>query len=248
MNAIAVIPARYASKRLPGKMLLAETGKPLIQHVVESIRPAARLERILVATDDERIAAAVGRFGGDAMLTSDTCRSGTDRVAEAARGLELPDDAMVVNVQGDEPEMPAACVDRLVELLESTDAPIATLAAPMSAAEAAIPGMTKVVVDRRGKAMYFSRATIPHDRDGDAPPEYLLHHGIYAYRAGFLRTYAKLETTPAERAEKLEQLRALEHGYDIAVAVVDYRGARIDSREEYEAFVARVAGGTRSTS
>jgi 3-deoxy-manno-octulosonate cytidylyltransferase (CMP-KDO synthetase) len=242
MKAVAIIPARYASRRLPGKMLLAETGWPLIRHVVESIRPARRVGRVVVATDDERIAAAVEGFGGEAMMTGAACRTGTDRVAEAADRLGLADETVVVNVQGDEPEMPADCVDRVAELLEASEAPMATLAAPMSAEEAARTNLTKVVRDLKGLAVYFSRAAIPHDRDGDAQPQYLLHHGIYAYRAGFLRTFAALRSTPAEQAEKLEQLRAIEHGYRIAVAVVDYRGARIDTAEEYAAFVARVKG------
>ncbi|MFW6133544.1 MAG: 3-deoxy-manno-octulosonate cytidylyltransferase [Planctomycetota bacterium] len=240
MNATAVIPARYASTRLPGKPLLAETGRPLIRHVVESVASARYLRRVVVATDDERIVAAVRDFGGEAMLTDRSCRTGTDRIAEVADRLGLSDDDVVVNVQADEPEMPGDCVDRLVELLDGAGAPMATLATPIGAEEASRPGMTKVVVDRRGMALYFSRAMIPHDRDGDAHPRYLLHHGIYAYRAGFVRTYATLESTPAEQAEKLEQLRALEHGYDIAVAVVSYRGARIDTPEDYRDFVARI--------
>ncbi|MHC4983507.1 MAG: 3-deoxy-manno-octulosonate cytidylyltransferase [Planctomycetota bacterium] len=240
MNAVAVIPARYASTRLPGKMLLAETGKPLIQHVVESIMPARSIDRVIVATDDERIAEAVAAFGGQAMMTSPTARCGTDRVAEVAGRLRLPDEAVVVNVQGDEPEMPAACVDKLVELIEKAEAPMATLATPITAEEAELVNMTKVVCDSAGMALYFSRAKIPHDRDGQGQVQYLLHHGIYGYRAGFLRTFAALESTPAEQAEKLEQLRALEHGYEIAVGIVDYRGSRVDTPEEYAEFVTRV--------
>lgn len=242
MKATVIIPARYASSRLPGKALLAETGKPLIQHVVESVRSAGLIERVVVATDDKRIADAVMAFGGEAVMTSDRCRTGSDRLAEAAETLGLPDDAVVVNVQGDEPEMPGECVDALVTLLEKTDARIATLATPMTPEEAAMPNLTKVVCDAAGMAMYFSRAKIPHDRDGDAGVRYLLHHGIYAYRVAFLKTYAKLPATPAEQAEKLEQLRALEHGYKIAVGVVDYRGGSVDTPAEYARFVARTAG------
>jgi len=240
MDAIAVIPARYSSKRLPGKMILAETGKPLIQHTVESIASAELVERVIVATDHPKVADAVRAFGGEVMMTSESCTCGTDRVAEAAAQLGLADEAVVINVQGDEPEMPAACVDRLVSILRQTDAPMATLATPIAHEEARLPSMTKVVCDRDGYAMYFSRARIPHDRDEIGDAQYLLHHGIYGYRAGFLRTFASLDQTPAERAEKLEQLRALENGYRILVAVVDYRGARIDTPGEYEAFVARM--------
>ena len=242
MKAIVIIPARYASSRLPGKALLAETGKPLIRHVAESVSSARLVERVVVATDDARIADAVTAFGGEAVMTSDRCRTGSDRLAEAAEALGLPDEAVVVNVQGDEPEMPGECVDTLVTLLGETDAEIATLATPITPDEARQVSLTKVVCDAAGMAMYFSRAKIPHDRDGDAGADvrYLLHHGIYAYRVGFLKAYAKLPATPAEQAEKLEQLRALEHGFRIAVGVVDYRGARIDTPEEYAEFVRRV--------
>jgi len=240
MNAIAVIPARYSSRRLPGKMILAETGKPLIRHTVESVRSARSVERVIVATDNEMVAGAVKAFGGEAMMTRTDHTCGTERVAEVAGRLALPDDAVVINVQGDEPEMPGECVDKLVAVMQETDAPMATLASPMTGEEAALPHMTKVVCDRSGMAMYFSRAKIPHDRDGDGGVPYLLHHGIYGYRAGFLKEFASLPQTPAEKAEKLEQLRALENGYRIRVALVDYRGARIDTPAEYEAFVRRV--------
>ncbi len=241
MNAIVMIPARYASSRLPGKPLLAETGKPLIQHTVESVSAAERVDRVVVATDDQRIVDAVTGFGGDAVMTSERCRTGSDRLAEAAETLGLSDDQIVVNVQGDEPEMTADCVDVLVGLLSDTDAEIATLATPITPQEAEQVNMTKVVCDSRGMAMYFSRAKIPHDRDGDTEVQYLLHHGIYAYRVGFLKQFTKLPSTPAEQAEKLEQLRALEHGFRVAVGVVDYRGARIDTPEEYAEFVERIS-------
>lgn len=242
-NAMVVIPARYSSSRLPGKMVLAETGKPLIQHTVESVASAERVERVIVATDHEAVAETVRRFGGEVLLTGAEHRCGSDRVAEVAERLALPDNAKVINVQGDEPEMPGTCVDRLIDLLDETDAPMATLATPFSAEEAQRPEMTKVVCDRQGMALYFSRAKIPHDRDGDTLVGYLLHHGIYGYRAGFLRGFAALPSTPAEKAEKLEQLRALESGYRIAVAEVDYRGSRIDTPAEYQEFVRRMSAG-----
>lgn len=241
MNAIVMIPARYASSRLPGKPLLAETGKPLIQHTVESVSAAERVDRVVVATDDPRIVDAVKGFDGEAVMTSERCRTGSDRLAEAAETLGLSDDQIVVNVQGDEPEMTAECVDVLVGLLSDTDAEIATLATPITPEEAEQVNMTKVVCDSRGMAMYFSRAKIPHDRDGDTEVPYLLHHGIYAYRVGFLKRFTKLPSTPAEQGEKLEQLRAMEHGFRIAVGVVDYRGARIDTPDEYAEFVERIS-------
>ena len=239
MSVIAIIPARYGSTRLPGKPLLAETGKPLIRHVVEAVRQASRVDRVVVATDDERILAAVEAFGGEAVLTSPACRTGTDRLAEAAEKLRLADDDVVVNVQGDEPEIPAGAVDRLVELLLASGAPMATLAAPLAPELADDAAKVKVVLGRGGRALYFSRAKIPHDRDGAGGVDYLLHLGVYAYRAAFLKQYAAMESTPAEAAERLEQLRVLESGFPIAAAVVDHGGAGVDTPEDYAAFVRR---------
>jgi 3-deoxy-manno-octulosonate cytidylyltransferase (CMP-KDO synthetase) len=239
MAALAIIPARYGSTRLPGKALLNQTGRPLIQHVVESVSSARLIARVVVATDDRRIVNAVAAFGGEAVITGADCRTGTDRIAEAADILALADDDIVVNVQGDEPEMPGWCVDRAIELLKSSGADIATLATLISASEATLANLTKVVFGAGGRALYFSRARIPVDRDATGSAVYHLHHGIYAYCAGFVRAYAKLPSTPAEEAEKLEQLRALEHGHSIAVGVVEYRGARIDTPDEYAAFVNR---------
>ncbi len=240
MKAIAIIPARYASTRLPGKPLLARTGKPLIQHTVESISSATLIARAVVATDDKRIAEAVAGFGGQYVLTG-PAGNGTERLAEAAEKLDLPDDAIVVNVQGDEPEMPPECVDKVVQLLQDSGADIATAATAMAEDEAELPNMTKVVLAVNGEAMYFSRAKIPCDRDSEGGVQYYLHHGIYAYRVSFLKLYKTLAPTPAETAEKLEQLRALEHGRRIAFTLVDYRPSRIDTPEEYEQFVAKIA-------
>ncbi|MFB3892549.1 MAG: 3-deoxy-manno-octulosonate cytidylyltransferase [Phycisphaerae bacterium] len=240
MSVIVMIPARFGATRLPGKPLLDRTGKPLIQHVVEAARGAKSAARVIVATDDDRIARAVERFGGTAVMTSAACRTGTDRLAEAAGKLGLADDDIVVNVQGDEPEMPPSCIDTLAELLVRSGQPMATLATPLAADQADNPNKVKVVLDKNGRAMYFSRARIPFDRDGTGTARYLLHLGIYAYRAGFLKTFTALAPTPAEQAEKLEQLRALEHGYGIAAAVVDYHGTGIDTPEDYEAFVEKM--------
>jgi len=239
MGVVAIIPARYASKRLPGKPLLAETGKPLIQHVVESVRRARGIERIVVATDDSRIAEAVAAFGSEALMTRADHACGTDRLAEAAAKLALADDDIVLNVQGDEPEIPPACLEKLIALLVGSAAPMATLATPLAAAEIGDPNRVKVVCDLAGRAMYFSRSPIPHDRDGRGGVRHLLHLGVYAYRAGFLKEFASLPPTPAEQAEKLEQLRALEHGRNIAVGVVAYDGASIDTPDDYAAFVER---------
>ena len=239
MSVIAIIPARYASRRLPGKPLLAETGKPLIQHVVESVRLATRIERVVVATDDGRIFEAVKAFGGEAVMTRADHDCGTDRIGEAAEILSLADDDIIVNVQGDEPEIPPHCVDTLVELIEDSDVPMATLAAPLPAEEADDTNKVKVALAHDGTAMYFSRAKIPHDREDHGKADYLLHLGLYAYRVAFLKRFSSLPPTPAEQAEKLEQLRVLEHGYKIAVAVVDCDSAGIDTPEDYAAFVER---------
>jgi 3-deoxy-manno-octulosonate cytidylyltransferase (CMP-KDO synthetase) len=242
MRTIAIIPARYASTRLPGKPLLARTGKPLIQHVVERVS-LCRLDDIVVATDDARIAEAVQRFGGRALMTSADHRCGTDRLAEAAALLGLADDDIVLNVQGDEPDIPPECIERLLALVRANSAPMATLATPLAPDEVANPNRVKVVLRSDGTAMYFSRAPIPLDRNGEGRASYLLHLGVYAYRAGFLRKFSAMAPTPAEQAEKLEQLRALENGYAISVAVVDYDGAGIDTPEDYDRFVQRYSRG-----
>lgn len=239
MKVVAIIPARYGSTRLPGKPLLDQTGKPLIQHVVESVWRARRIEEVYVATDDERIVHAVVGFSGRAVMTRASHASGTDRLAEAAETIGLADDDVVVNVQGDEPEISGRDVDRLVELLLDSDAAMTTLAAPLDAEAAANPDNVKVVLAADGSAMYFSRARIPHDRDA-AGAEYLLHLGLYAYRKRFLLEFAAMAPTPAEQAERLEQLRALEKGHRIAVAVVEAATSGIDTKDDYAAFVERM--------
>jgi len=239
LGATAIIPARYASTRLPGKPLLSRTGKSLIQHVVESVRAASKISRIVVATDDERIAENVASFGCECVMTSDLCRTGTDRLAEAADKLNLTPDEIVVNVQGDEPDIPGECIDQLVELITAGDSEMATLARPISPDDALDPSKVKVVCDCNSKAIYFSRSPIPFDRDGTGQVQYLMHLGIYAYRVGFLKWFAAAESTAAEAAESLEQLRALEAGKDISVGIVDYDGCGIDTPEDYAAFVVR---------
>jgi len=244
-KATAIIPARYGSTRLPGKPLLADTGRPLIQHVVEAVAGARRVGRIVVATDDERIASAVRGFGGQVVMTRADHRCGSDRLAEAAEILGLGEREIVVNIQGDEPEIPPACVDRLIELLAETGAEMATLVTALDPGEADDPNRVKCVTDKGGRALYFSRSPIPFDRDSTGGVAYKLHLGIYAYSAGFLKRYTKLPSTPAELAEKLEQLRVLENGWSIATAEVDYDGAGIDTPADYEAFMRRMMGGSR---
>lgn len=231
---VAILPARYSSTRLPGKPLLRETGKCLIQHVYEQVRKCPRLDRVIVATDDERILEAVRAFGGEAAMTSPHHPSGTDRSAEVARSLDC---ARVLNVQGDEPEVDPDHLGMLIDLLDGAE--MATLAAPFERPEEALlPQRVKVVIDRHHNALYFSRSRIPHPGPGSPPP--LLHLGIYGYTRDFLLRYVALDRTPLEQAEKLEQLRALEHGYKIKVGLVRRASpGGIDTPEDYAAFARR---------
>jgi 3-deoxy-manno-octulosonate cytidylyltransferase (CMP-KDO synthetase) len=238
MKSVAVIPARYASTRFPGKPLARETGKYLIQHVVENTLRAKSLAGVVVATDDERIAAAVRSFGGTAAMTRSDHPSGTDRVAEVAATLDAD---LIVNVQGDEPALPPDYIDRLVARMQTDrGAEMGTLAAPFPADESPDdPTRVKLVMSRAQRALYFSRSRIPHVRDGRPEPgTWLLHLGIYAYRRDFLLQLARLAPAPLERLEKLEQLRVLEHGHSIAVEVVERPTPGIDTPQQYAEFAA----------
>lgn len=240
---VIVIPARLASTRLPRKPLLDRTGKPLIRHTWEQARRVPSATAVLVATDDESIRDAVLAFGGEAVMTSVDCPSGTDRVAEAVRGRS---EAIVVNVQGDEPEFDTDDVERLVqEMARDPSLPLGTLAVVASEDERDRTSAVKVVTGLTGDALYFSRSRIPFHRDaapGEAgEPPVLRHVGIYAFRREAVERFARLAPTPLERAEKLEQLRALEHGWRIRVLVGRRAPAGIDTPEDYEAFVRRVA-------
>lgn len=225
-----VIPARYASSRLPGKPLLDIAGKPMVQHVYErSVESGA--EEVVVATDDVRIETAIGEFGGKVCMTSGHHLSGTDRLAEVVTRLGYADTDIVVNVQGDEPLVPPQLIHQVAELLQTHNAAaVATLCTPITtAAEIFDPHVVKAVMDENGYAIYFSRAAIPWDRDAfsistDAMPQNSLHYrhiGIYAYRADFLKHYSQLSPSPLETMESLEQLRVLWHGYKIAIAVAE---------------------------
>ncbi len=223
-----LIPARYASTRLPGKPLADLNGKPMVVRVAERAR-ASGASRVAVATDDERIRAAVVAHGLEACLTRADHPTGTDRLAEAALHLGLADDAIVVNVQGDEPLLSPELIREVAELLRAhPDAAIATACHAISdPAEAFNPNVVKVVLDAKGYALYFSRATIPWARDAFAATREAIpaglplhrHYGLYAYRVGFLRAYPALPPAPIERFEALEQLRALWHGHRIVVVV-----------------------------
>jgi len=238
---VVCIPARYESTRFPGKILAQETGKYLVQHTYEQACQARLPDSILIAADDARIAAAAGSFGAACVLTRVDHQSGTDRIAEAVSDVEAD---IVINVQGDEPNIDPAHIDQLAELLrDDPDMSMATLATPLATAEqVADPNIVKAIVDTRGRAIYFSRCPIPYDRGhgGIGPaPQYLRHIGIYAYRKDFLLTLTTLPQTPLEKLEKLEQLRAVENGYAIGVGIVEDTSEGIDTPEQYAAFVER---------
>lgn len=243
---VAIIPARLASTRLPNKVLLDRTGKPLIRHVYEATKKARVLSRVVVAADHPSIRDAVLGFGGECVMTRVDHPNGTSRLAEAARKLRLADHDIVVNVQGDEPEMEKSFIAAAVGALRKTDAEAATVALPFAAGEdPANPNIVKVVTAKSGRALYFSRSLIPFVRDLQTkadPP--LRHVGLYVYRVGFLKRYVKLAPAPLEKAESLEQLRVLWHGHAMAVAVCSGRApAGIDTPEQYDAFVERHLAG-----
>jgi len=230
-----IIPARYASTRLPGKPLLDIAGKPMIRHVVERTRESGA-RTVTVATDDERIYNACKEFGAAVVMTSAKHGSGTERLAEAIQKLGIGPDEIVVNVQGDEPLMSAALVRQAADALAShRDAVVATIGTPIrDDAELRNPNVVKVVFDANGYALYFSRAPIPFPRDGGSPPAHR-HLGLYAYRAGYIAKYIGLAPSPYEQAEQLEQLRVLWHGGRIAVHVTDRAPpAGVDSPEDLE--------------
>ena len=219
MNFVAVIPARFGSKRLPGKPLLDIAGKPMIQHVYARASES-KADRVLVATDDQKIADTVTGFGGECLMTRDDHPTGTDRLAEVADVLELSADTIVVNVQGDEPLLPSPAIQQVVRILgEHPQASVATLCEPIhQASDIEDPNQVKVVKSQSGRALYFSRARIPMNSSLDCGVHYR-HVGLYAYRVDFLRDFASWNPTPLEQFERLEQLRALEHDRVIQVEV-----------------------------
>lgn len=238
---VVVIPARYASVRLPGKPLRAIAGKPMLQHVHEHA-VASGASEVVVATDDRRILEAAERFGATACLTEARHRSGTERLAEVSRRFGWPGDRIVVNLQGDEPLMPPELIDQCAALLQAADVGMATLASPFrSRHEFEDPNVVKVILDDKGDALYFSRAPIPYARDAGsaslAMDSALHHHGIYAYRVDVLSRIVAAEPSPLETAEQLEQLRALVMGVKIRVGKPERRpGPGVDT----EADLARI--------
>ena len=231
MKALVVIPARYASTRFPGKMLAPVAGKPLILHAWENATQARRIERVLVATDDERIATVIHDAGGEAVMTDPALPTGTDRIA-AALGDAASAYDYIINIQGDEPLFSAGEMDRFIAELDGS--PMATLARPMDAAEdVSDPNIVKVVTGATGHALYFSRLPVPYDRDRTAVGEGHLHHlGIYAYRPKTLQSLLSLPAGRLEVKEKLEQLRALENGIAIQVVLTSLHSIGVDVPED----------------
>jgi 3-deoxy-manno-octulosonate cytidylyltransferase (CMP-KDO synthetase) len=237
---VAAIPARYASTRLPGKPLLPLAGKPMVQHVYERASRAEGIARVVVLTDDERIAAAVESFGGACEMTPADCASGTDRIAWAVRRWDA--DA-VVNVQGDEPLVEPLSISRLaVHLATHAEDEMATLAVPAAAGDLENPNAVKVVLDGSGYALYFSRAGIPYPRQADAVAP-LRHLGLYGYRRETVLRLAALPPSPLERSESLEQLRALENGIRIRVLIVDKAPPDVNTAEDAERVERLLRGG-----
>jgi 3-deoxy-manno-octulosonate cytidylyltransferase (CMP-KDO synthetase) len=242
---VIVIPSRYASTRLPGKPLREINGKTMLEHVHERALESGARE-VVIATDDERIAEAAEGFDGRVCMTGDQHRSGTERIAEVCDLMDWDDDRIVVNLQGDEPTMPAALIDQCANLLQQSPADIATLASPIaSQADFENPNVVKVVLADDGNALYFSRAAIPFARVGSLQAEArsaaLHHHGIYAYRCGVLRQLVSAEPSDLEVCEQLEQLRALSLGMKIRVAMPSERpGAGVDTEEDLAAVAAQL--------
>jgi len=249
VKVLAVIPARYGSTRFAGKVLAKDTGKFLIQHTYERACLAGLPDKVIIAADDERVAAAAGTFGAECVLTSVEHKSGTDRIAEAISKIQnskfkIQNSDIVLNLQADEPEIDPENIDYLAELLiKNPDFPMATLAADFQSKEQiADPNIVKIITDCNNKAIYFSRAPIPYNREKSGVgnvQQYLRHIGIYAYRKEFLLKITTLPQTPLEKIEKLEQLRAIENGYSILVGKVKHTCDGIDTPQQYAEFVAR---------
>ncbi len=232
MKVVCVIPARYHSTRLPGKPLAVIAGKPMVQRVYERASLARRPDQVLVATDHELVYKAVTAFGGQAVMTSPDHPTGTDRLAEVATRLDAD---VIINVQGDEPLIAPEIIDELAAAFHEDDGLVmATLATPLTAEEQQAPSAVKVVTDLAGYALYFSRSLIPYPRNQAEGLTHYKHIGIYAYRRDFLLRYAALPPTPLEKAESLEQLRALEHGYRIKVLKTAFQSIGVDTPEDLE--------------
>jgi len=236
MKVYGIIPARYGSTRLPAKVLADIAGKPLIQWVYERARKSPSLDRLIVATDDERIAERVKSFKGEVLQTSPTHPSGTDRVCEAARMIQARNEDLIVNIQGDQPLFESGMIDEIVNpLREDPVLDMGALVYPIrTAEELANPSVVKVVFDRKGFALYFSRSPIPYVISNSIEPRYYKHIGPYAYRMEFLVKFTRMERGRLEQWESLEQLRALEHGYRIKVVETKFDSQEVDTPEDLE--------------
>ena len=234
MRILAFIPARYESTRFPGKPLALIAGRPMIQHVYHCARSCPEITEVYVATDDERISKCVRDFGGKAIITKEDHPSGTDRIAEAVEALDLNNDDLVINIQGDQPLFSPSLISHLIEpLLEDPQVPMSTLQYRITEqGEVADPNFVKMVTDKAGFALYFSRSPIPFFRDSSSGEIYYKHLGFYAYRRAFLRVFAGLPVSHLESSEKLEQLRALENGFRIKVADSLYDSIEIDTPKD----------------
>ena len=230
MKITAIIPSRFDSSRFQGKPLAIICGKPMIQMVYERARSAKNINRVIVATDSQKIFDVVNGFGGEVVMTSDKCRSGTDRVAEAAEILRLDENDVIVNVQGDQPLMHPECLDELVSpFFDEPNIEISTLAFRIvKEKEITDPKDVKVVIDNNGDALYFSRSTIPFDQNQKENINYYKHLGFYAYTYSFLQKFRNMPAGKLEKIEKLEQLRVLEHGYKIKVIVTAHDSPEVD--------------------
>lgn len=255
MKIVAIIPARYGSKRFEGKPLANILGKPMIQWVYEGVCQSNLIDKVIVATDDQRIVEAVEQFGGKAMMTSTAHATGSDRVAEVARKLRAE---IIVNVQGDEPLLRGSIIDKAIRpLLKNSSIPLSTLMTRIEEVKDWLnPNVAKVVVDQKGFALYFSRSPIPFPRDlniekllaassrdkSPLPHRVFKHIGVYVYRRDFLLRYSKMKHTPLEKLEKLEQLRALENGFAIKVTPVDYEPLSVNTPDDLNKVVSFLSG------
>ncbi len=247
-KAVGIIPARWASSRFPGKPLHLIAGKPLLRHVWERCRRARKLDAVIIATDDMRIADAAFEWGAEVALTSPHHQSGTDRVAEVAK--KAKQFAFIINIQGDEPLVDPALIDKLVETLRSNrKIDIVTAAHPFeNAVEASSPHQVKVIIDLRGNALYFSRYAIPFPRNRSIPIKYLRHQGIYGFRRKVLLDFVRWKPTRLERAESLEQLRALENGVKVHVLVTKHGSPGVDTPADAKALEQKLARAKRGVS
>lgn len=243
MKKVAFIPARYQSTRFEGKPLALIAGRPMIQHVYERAMSCRALDEVYVATDDQRIFDSVVGFGGKAIMTDKRHQSGTDRIAEAADRITLADHDIVVNIQGDQPIFqPTIITELITPLIEDPTLPMSTLMYRIKdERELHDTNHIKVVVDNKGYALYFSRLTIPFHRDPESGTTHYKHLGIYAYRKHFLLTFTKLHYGILEGAEKLEQLRALEHGYRIRVVETPFDSTEVDIPEDIKVVEGRLS-------